>query len=83
MYYIAPDDASLTRRYSTGMAKHSANGASPDVAQDESDNLSPFERFERLTKHLLTVPKDELDRRVERAKRASPRRAAHKSRPSQ
>ena len=34
---------------------------------------STFERFERFTRQLLTVPKKELDARVEQAKRESKR----------
>lgn len=50
----------------------SRNGASPEP--DEADNLSPFERFERLTRQVLSVPKDELDKRVQQAKKSSKRR---------
>jgi hypothetical protein len=35
---------------------------------------STFERFERFTRQLLTVPKKELDARIEQAKRGSKRR---------
>ena len=35
---------------------------------------TPFERLERLTRQLLTVPKKELDARVEQAKREAKRR---------
>jgi hypothetical protein len=41
---------------------------------DASPNESTFERFERFTRQLLTVPKKELDARVEQAKHESKRR---------
>lgn len=61
------------------MANDSANSNGAGPASDEGDNTTPFERFERLTKQLLTVPKEELDKRVKQAKRTSRRRAAHHS----
>lgn len=41
------------------------------------DGASAFERFERLTRQLLSVPKKELDARLDQAKRKSPRRTRH------
>ena len=49
------------------MAKESPNGskpAEPAPDLDEADG-TPFERFERLTRHLVTVPKDAVDRERE------------------
>ena len=45
----------------------SRNGAEP--VSDEADNLSPFERFERLTKQLLSVPKAEIDKQRQKSKK--------------
>jgi hypothetical protein len=50
------------------MADEPSNGGAPD------DNLTPFERFERLTKDLVTVPKTEIDAARKKAKRAAARR---------
>ena len=47
--------------------RESANGSSP--GQDDEDCGTEFERFERLTRQILSVPKDEVDRKRERAKR--------------
>lgn len=44
------------------MADEPANGSDPD------ENLTPFEKFERLTKQLVSVPKSEIDKRREQAK---------------
>ena len=52
------------------MADESSNWANPD----EADNLTPFERFERLTKHLVGIPKTELDARRKQVKRRAKRR---------
>lgn len=52
------------------MTDRSLNGSDPEAVDGES----AFERFERLTKQLLSVSKKELDERVERAKRESKRR---------
>ncbi len=48
------------------MPDESSNGDN-----EPADNLSPFERFERLTKRLVRVPKDEVDarRKKEQAER--------------
>jgi len=50
----------------------SDNGAAPD------GNLSPFERFERLTKNLIAVPKAEIDERRKKDKAERKRAAARK-----
>jgi len=50
----------------------SSNGNVP------GDGLSPFERFERLTKHLLSVPKAELNERIKKAKAERKRAASRK-----
>jgi hypothetical protein len=42
----------------------------PDVTPNAE---SAFERFERLTRQLLSVPKKELEARIEQAKRESKR----------
>jgi hypothetical protein len=44
------------------------------VADASQGNPTPFERLERMTKQLLSVPKRELDARVEQAKQESKRR---------
>jgi len=49
----------------------SANGSEPH----NEDTGNAFERFERLTRELVSVPKVELDRRLARAKRAKRKRA--------
>jgi len=55
------------------MASDSANGSDPtevsssDPAEDEG--LTPYERFERLTREIVAVPKAEVDERREKAKR--------------
>jgi hypothetical protein len=52
------------------------NGSGPSRASDaeaEDGTLTPFERFERLTRHILSVPKSEIDKRVTDAKRTSKR----------
>lgn len=73
MYYVTSDDATLPTEYSTRMAQDPAsrNGAKPD--SDEADNLTPFERFERLTRHVLSVPKAEIDKRRDQSKRSRTR----------
>jgi hypothetical protein len=58
------------------MEQPADNGSGPARAKDsEADdgNLTPFERFERLTRHILSVPKSEIDKRVGDAKRTSKR----------
>jgi hypothetical protein len=47
------------------MADESPNGTGPT----DADPLTPFERFERLAKEIITVPKTELDERRKRVKR--------------
>lgn len=47
------------------MAKESANGSDPA----KGDVPTPYERFERLTRDILSVPKSEIDKRREKAKR--------------
>lgn len=44
------------------------------LAVADESGQSPFERLERLTKQLLSVPKKELDARVEQAKREAKKR---------
>lgn len=47
----------------------SANGSGPTVNGSEpEDTRTPFERFEDLTKQLLSVPKAEIDERREKRK---------------
>lgn len=41
---------------------------------EESDNLTPFQRFERLTKSLIAVPKDEVEA-IRKKQQAERRRA--------
>lgn len=47
------------------MPKQSANGS--DSATGEGP--TPYERFERLTREILGVPKSEVDKRRQTAKR--------------
>jgi len=47
------------------VAKQSANGSDP--AKD--DGPTPYERFERLTREIIAVPKAEIDKRREKPKR--------------
>jgi hypothetical protein len=57
------------------VADESSNGSDPDGTQ------SAFERFERLARRLVSVPKAEVD--AERKKRqAERRRAASRKRPA-
>jgi hypothetical protein len=44
----------------------------PRNGDEPADNLSPFERFERLTKRIVSAPKAEVDalRKREAAERA-------------
>ena len=35
----------------------------------KNDGLSPFERFEKLTKELLSVPREELQKKLDKYKR--------------
>lgn len=49
------------------MGKESVNGSDPAKRNDPT----PYERFERLTREILSVPKDEIDKRREKAKRPS------------
>ena len=57
------------------MPEESANGSDPShngtdpTLDGESDGRAPFERFEDLTKEILSVPKAELDKRRKKAKR--------------
>jgi hypothetical protein len=44
------------------------NGSAPSAEDGEADGTS-FERFERLTRKVLSVTKDEADKKRERAKR--------------
>lgn len=59
-----------------GMASESANGSDPAKGRrpdpTEDEGLTPFERFERLTREIVAVPKAEVDKRREKATR--PRR---------
>lgn len=54
------------------MVDPSTNGVDP------GDGLSPFERFERLTKRLVQVPKSEVDERRKKLKAERKRAAARK-----
>lgn len=47
----------------------SRNGSGPD----ESDNQTPFGRFERVTRQVLSVPKAEIDKKRTKAKRTRAR----------
>lgn len=47
------------------MANESRNGADPA----KGDVPTPYERFERLTREILSVPKSEIDKRREKSKR--------------
>lgn len=67
------------------MASESANGSDPakangpgptDSDPTEGDGLTPYERFERLTREIVSVPKAEINKRREKAKR--PRTDARK-----
>ncbi len=58
------------------MAQESANGSDPSngASPNGSDPLgandqTPFERFEHLTREILSAPKAELDKRREKVKR--------------
>ena len=50
----------------------------PSNGGDPSNDLTPFERFERLTKHLVSVPKAEVDARREKLKSGRKRATASK-----
>jgi hypothetical protein len=52
-------------------AEPSNNGSDPVSDPGDNDARTPFERFEGLTRQLLSVPKAELDKR--RAKDKRPR----------
>ena len=54
--------------YNQRMSDEPSNGGDP------SNDLTPFERFERLTKHLVSVPKSEVDARRKKAKAKRPTR---------
>src|SRR5689334_5497605 len=45
----------------------------PPVTDEQFRESSEFRRFKGIMKRLLKVPKQELDKRVEQAKAASPR----------
>lgn len=55
-----------------------------DVASDSNgtdphgDGRTEYDRFEQLTKHLVSVPKSELDERVKKAKAERKRAASRK-----
>ena len=55
------------------MASDPANGSDPAKVSDsdpaEAEGLTPYERFERLTRQIVAVPKAEVDKRREKAKR--------------
>jgi hypothetical protein len=57
------------------MAKKSPNGSKPAENASNADadgepvGTAEFERFERLTRLLVTVPKEDIDRELEREKR--------------
>jgi len=55
------------------MAKESRNGFKPDEAtapdEDDGSGGTEYERFERLARLLVTVPKETVDRELKRAKR--------------
>jgi hypothetical protein len=46
---------------------HTTNGAAPE-SETDTEGETPFERFERLTKQLLRVPKAEVDKQLNGAK---------------
>ena len=46
----------------------SRNGSEPDAEPDAAE----FERFERLTRLLITVPKEDVQRQAEREKKRQP-----------
>lgn len=54
------------------VSDESTNGGHP------GDGLTPFEKFERLTKHLVSVPKSEVDERRKKLKAERKRAAARK-----
>lgn len=54
------------------MAEEASNGSDP------GDGVSPFERFERLTKHVVSVPKSEIDERRKKLKAERKRAATRK-----
>jgi hypothetical protein len=49
-----------------------------NVSEPADDNQSAFERFEDLTRRLLSVPKSELDARRKNDKPKRPRRTARR-----
>lgn len=60
------------------MPKQSANGSEPsdngsapalNGSDQPDDGRAPFERFDDLTREILSVPKSELDKRREKTKR--------------
>lgn len=56
------------------MAKESVNGSDPAKSADST----PYERFESLTREILSVPKTEIDKR--RAKASKRTRRASRTR---
>lgn len=58
----------------SGSEQVSSNGSKPSDNDDDGGNA--FERFEQLTRQIISVPKDEIDRRRERAKR-KPKTRSH------
>ncbi len=63
------------------MASESANGSDPANVSGsdptDGEGPTPYERFERLTREIVKVPKAEVDKRREKAKR--PRKGARTS----
>jgi hypothetical protein len=57
----------------TERSHRSRRGGVGSTPVDSETDQTPFERLEKLTKQLLSVPKKELDARVEQAKRESKR----------
>jgi hypothetical protein len=58
------------------MAGESLNGSTPaDGASDpDAEGTDAYERFERLTRLLVTVPKEDVEREGEREKRKAAKR---------
>ena len=50
----------------------------PSNRSNDGDNLTPFERFERLAKHVVNVPKAELDEKRKQVKRRAKRQTPTK-----
>ena len=57
------------------MPRQSVNGSDPA----KSDGATPYERFERLTRDILSVPKAEIDKRREKAAKRPRRKSRTKA----